>query len=224
MIFLAILVPFTIIHFFVRPYMGFDLLAPNGVVATVYVHPENRPGPRVGDQLIQAGSLTWDKFINSDTLVLFDGVRTGDVVPLTFLRNGEEIHIDWIAAWNRSKRAVGACLFSAWWIPYAFWLAGAGTLLLVRPKDRRVWLLALFNFSTAFWFATGFVSLSRVWDSMIIYRGAVWLNLPLTLHFNWEFPRPLRRIPNGILILFYGFRARGWPFPPSLCPSSAPMF
>jgi signal transduction histidine kinase len=203
-LFLAILVPFTIALFFVRPYMGFNLLAPNGVVSAVYVHPANRAGPEIGDRLIRAGSLTWNKFINSDTIVLFEGLRSGEVVPLTFLRSGEEIHIDWTMP-GVSRVELLARLFSAWWIPYAFWLAGAGTLLLVRPKDRRVWLLALFNFSTALWFVTGFISLSRVWDSMIFYRGAVWLNLPLILHFNWEFPRPLRRIPTWILILFYGF-------------------
>jgi signal transduction histidine kinase len=204
LVFLAILVPYTIVQFFVRPYMGFDLLAPNGVVANVYVNPNNRPAPRVGDQLLQAGPLTWHEFINSDTIVLFEGYRSGDVVPLTLLRNGERIRIDWTAP-GTSRAELLARLFSAWWIPYAFWLAGTGTLLLVRPKDRRVSLLALFNFSTAFWFATGFVGLSRICNSMIFYRSAVWLNLPLTLHFNWEFPNPFRRIPRGFLILLYGF-------------------
>jgi signal transduction histidine kinase len=202
-IFLAMLVPYTIIHFFVRPYVGFDLLAPKGVVAAIYVKPEYRPGLRVGDQLIQAGSLTWEKFINSNTITIFEGYRSGDVVPLTLLRNGEEIHLNWIAPGISREELLGR-LFSAWWIPYAFWLAGAGTMLLIRPKDRRVWLLALFNFSTAFWFATGFVSMTHVWYSMIFYRAAVWLNLPLTWHFNWEFPKPLRRTPKGVLLLLYG--------------------
>jgi signal transduction histidine kinase len=201
--FLAILVPYTIIHFFGRPYVGFDLLAPNGVVTAVYVNPKDRPAPKVGDQLLQAGALTWHKFIDNETVIIFEGYQTGDVIPLTLLRDGEEIHINWIAP-GASRAELLARLFSAWWLPYAFWLAGAATLILVRPKDRRVWLLALFNFSTAFWFATGFVSLSRIWDSLIFYRGAVWLNLPLTLHFGWEFPKPLRRIPNGVLILPYG--------------------
>jgi signal transduction histidine kinase len=203
-LFLAMLVPFTIAFFFGRPYMGFDLLAPNGLVAQVYVNPKDQPAPSVGDQLIQAGAITWDEFINSDTIVLFEGYRSGDIVPLTLLRDGKEIHIDWIAP-GASRSELLARLFSAWWVPYAFWLAGAGTLLLVRPKDRRVWLLALFNFSTAIWFATGFVSLSRIWNSAIIYHYAVWLNLPLTLHFNWEFPKPLRHIPKRVLILMYAF-------------------
>jgi signal transduction histidine kinase len=202
-IFLAILVPYTIVQFFVRPYMGFDLLAPNGVVAAVYINPNNYPAPRVGDELIQAGSLSWQEFNNSDTIVLFEGYRAGDIVPLTLLRDGEIIHINWTAP-GTNRAELLARLFSAWWIPYLFWLAGTATLLLVRPKDRRVWLLALFNFSTAIWFVTGFISQSRVWDSLIYYRIAVWLNLPLTLHFNWEFPKPFRQIPRGYLILLYG--------------------
>jgi signal transduction histidine kinase len=202
--FLAVLIPFTIINFFVRPYLGFDLLAPNGVVSAIYFNPENRQTPRVGDQIIQAGSITWDQFINSDSIFIFDGYRSGDIMLLTLLRNGEKIHLYWTVP-GISREELLARLVSAWWIPYAFWLAGAGTLLLVRPKDRRVWLLALFNFSTAVWYATGFVSLTRLWHSMIIYLGAVWLNLPLTLHFTWEFPKPLRRIPTTILILLYGF-------------------
>lgn len=201
--FLAILVPYTVIHFFGRPYIGFDLLAPNGMVMAVYVNPEDRPAPKVGDQLLQAGALTWKKFIDSDTIVMFEGYQAGDIVPLTLLRNGQEIHINWITP-GASSAELLARLFSAWWLPYVFWLAGAATLLLVRPKDRRVWLLALFNFFTAFWFATGFVSLSRMWYSLILYRVAVWLNLPLTLHFTWEFPKPIRRIPNGVFILLYG--------------------
>lgn len=200
---LGVLVPFTIVQFFVRPYIGFDVLAPNGVVSATYFNPLNRQAPRVGDQIIQAGTITWNQFINSNTTIIFDGYRSGDVMPLTLLRNGKIIHLDW-AIPGISREELLARLASAWWIPYAFWLAGAGTLLLVRPKDRRVWLLALFNFSTAIWFATGFVSLTRLWHSMNIYLFAVWLNLPLTLHFNWEFPKPLRRIPKGILILLYG--------------------
>ncbi|MEJ2598804.1 MAG: hypothetical protein P8Z00_10755 [Anaerolineales bacterium] len=143
-LFLAILIPYTIVHFFGRPYMGFDLLAPNGVVSAVFFKPTNQPSPKVGDQLLQAGNLTWNKFVNSNTLLLFDGYRAGDVVPLTLLRDGKEIHIDWVAP-GISRGEFLARLFSAWWLAYAFWLAGAGTLLLVRPKDRRVWLLALFN-------------------------------------------------------------------------------
>jgi signal transduction histidine kinase len=202
--FLAILVPFTIIQFFVRPYIGLDILAPKGVVSAIYFNPADRQTPKVGDQIIQAGSITWNQFISSNTIFIFEGYRPGDVMPLTLLRNGEIIHLDWTVP-GITREELLARLFSAWWIPYAFWLAGAGTLLLVRPKDRRVWLLALFNFSTAIWFAAGLVSLTRIWHSMIIYRSAIWLNLPLTLHFNWEFPKPLRRIPKGTLILLYGF-------------------
>jgi signal transduction histidine kinase len=202
--FLAILVPFTIIHFFVRPYMGFDLLAPNGVISAIYYKPTNHLEPRVGDKIIQAGPITWNEFINSSTIFIFGGYRSGDVVPLTLQRNGENIQFNWTVP-GISRQELLARLISAWWIPYAFWLAGAGTLLLVRPKDRRVWLLALFNFSTAIWFAAGFVSMTRLWNSMVIYLSVVWLNLPLTLHFNWEFPKPLRRLPTGILILLYGF-------------------
>jgi two-component sensor histidine kinase len=202
-LFLAILIPYTIVHFFGRPYMGFDLLAPNGVVSAVFFKPTNQPSPKVGDQLLQAGNLTWNKFVNSNTLLLFDGYRAGDVVPLTLLRDGKEIHIDWVAP-GISRGEFLARLFSAWWLAYAFWLAGAGTLLLVRPKDRRVWLLALFNFFTATWFAAGFVSVTRILYSLIIYRFVVWLYLPLTLHFNWEFPKSLGRLPKGVLILSYG--------------------
>ena len=202
--FLAVLVPFTVIQFFVRPYMGFDVLAPKGVVSAIYVNPANHQTPKVGDHIIQAGSITWEQFINSTTPFIFEGYRSGDIVPLILQRNGEKIHLDWTVP-GISREEFLARLVSAWWIPYAFWLAGAGTLLLVRPKDRRVWLLALFNFSTAIWFASGFISLTRIWHSMTIYQSAVWLNLPLTIHFNWEFPKPLRRIPKGILILLYGF-------------------
>jgi signal transduction histidine kinase len=202
--FLAVLVPFTVIQFFVRPYMGFDVLAPKGVVPAIYVNPANHQTPKVGDHIIQAGSITWEQFINSTTPFIFEGYRSGDIVPLILQRNGEKIHLDWTVP-GISREEFLARLVSAWWIPYAFWLTGASTLLLVRPKDRRVWLLALFNFSTAIWFASGFISLTRIWHSMTIYQSAVWLNLPLTIHFNWEFPKPLRRIPKGILILLYGF-------------------
>lgn len=201
--FLAILIPYTFVHFFWRPYMGFDVLAPNGVVSAVYIQPKDRPSPRVGDKLLQAGTLTWGEFNNSENIILFNGYQPGEVVPLTLLRDGKVIHINWIAP-GASRGELLERLFSAWWLAYAFWLAGAGTLLLVRPKDRRVWLLALFNFFTATWFATGFVSLSRILYSLIIYRFVVWLYLPLTLHFNWEFPKPLGRLPKGVLILSYG--------------------
>lgn len=201
--FLAILIPYTFIHFFGRPYIGFDVLAPNGVVSAVYIKPKDRPSPRVGDRLLQAGTLTWGEFSDNEYLTLFNGYQRGDVVPLTLLRDGKEIHINWIAP-GATRGELLERLLSAWWLPYAFWLAGAGALIFVRPKDRRVWLLALFNFFTAAWFATGFVSLSRMLSSLVIYRGIVWIYLPLTLHFNWEFPKPIGHIPKGVLILLYG--------------------
>ncbi|HSM69897.1 MAG TPA: ATP-binding protein [Xanthomonadales bacterium] len=89
-----------------------------------------------------------------------------------------------------------ARLAGVWWLTFVFWIAGAATLFFIRPKDVRWKVLLAFNYLTAIGLASGGVlSHWQVGYTAIILRCAVWLALPVYLHFHWIFPRPVYRLP-----------------------------
>src|SRR5690606_12337646 len=95
-------------------------------------------------------------------------------------------------------------LVNTWLLGLAFWVAGAVTLLLVRPKDNQYWLFAAFFLLTALWLVVGNTNRWGHGESRVLFRMAVWLSLPVLLHVHWIIPQPLTRLPRRILWIGYG--------------------
>ena len=198
---LAILLFFSYIDFLQHPF-GFDWL-PDGSIDRVFVEQSTTPTLMIGDRLLQVGSLTWDAFKADLRRTFFEGVKPGEITPITVERNGQTLTIPWrLPGFNRGE-LVNA-LASQWFLAYSFWLAGLLTVMFLRPKDERWWLLMAFNFLTAIWLGAGSgLSNYHLWYGALILRMAIWLSLPVYLQLHWVFPRPLGKLPPLLIGVVY---------------------
>lgn len=204
---LAILLTYSYAKFFRHSY-GFRIDTSTASIVRIF-DPQPEPTLRENDQILRIGSVPWDEFRSDLRRPFFEGYEPGDTVPITVMRNGQEIDVSWQYGTFHRDEFLDQ-LNSEWWIAYFFWLAGVLTILLVRPKDASWWLMALFNFLTAIWLIAGSgLSTYHIWYSAIVLRVAVWLCVPVYLHLHWVFPRPLGKLPSwlgwglyGVAILF----------------------
>ncbi len=144
---------------------------------------------QVGDQILKIGSLTRESFQGDKSRVAFEGYAPGDLVPITFLRAGQELTVNWQMLAPTPDDFLGR--FSGLLIYFPFWLAGTIILLLLRPRDLRWGLLISFNYATAIWLAAGTFSYLHVAYSAIVQRALAWLLIPIYLHLHLTIPSPL---------------------------------
>jgi signal transduction histidine kinase len=198
---LAIILTYSYAKFFQHPY-GFSW-APNGSVDRIFVDQEG-PTLMLGDQLVQVGPLTWDAFQADLRRTFFKDVKPGEITPIVAQRNGQTVTIQWrLPGLNEGE--IRDQLFSEWPLIYVFWVLGVLTLLFLRPKDDRWWLLAAFNFLTAIWLSAGSgLSNFHIWNAALVLRMAIWLSVPTYLHLHWVFPRPLGKLPPILVWVLYG--------------------
>ena len=157
----------------------------------------------VGDRLLQVGSLTWDAFHADLRKTFFEGVKPGEITPVTVERNGQTLTIPWrLPGFNRGELVNE--LASEWFLAYFFWAAGLITVMFLRPKDERWWLFMAFNFLTAIWLGAGSgLSNYHLWYGALILRMAIWLSFPVYLQLHWVFPRPLGKLPPLLVGVVY---------------------
>ena len=192
----------TYAKFFALPYVGFIFESSNAEIRAVFMENPSNKNIKTGDQLLQIGELEWDDFQNNLHLTLFDDYSPGDIVQIRIERNNQEIEIPWvIPGWNRSEflDRFSSVLILA----YLFWGSGIFTTLFVRPKDERWRLMIAFFHMTALWLAAGSLSAWHLWGSAIFLRTIVWLCVPLYLHLHWVLPKPIRKLPNSIVLVTY---------------------
>lgn len=194
---LTILLFYSYIYFFQHPF-GFSWL-PDGSINRVYVKQTTTPILMIGDRLVQVGSLSWDAFQSDLQKTFFEGVKTGEITPVTVERNGQLIIVPWrLPGFNRGELINS--LTSQWFLAYSFWIAGLLTVVFLRPKDERWRLMLAFNFLTAIWLITGSgLSNYHLWYSALVLRMAIWLSLPIYLHLHWVFPKPLGKLPRPLV-------------------------
>ena len=200
---LVILMTYSYADFFRHPY-GFRWGTPDGTVSKVFVN-EREPTIHELDRIMQVGSVDMETFRNHLRQGLFEGRNAGDVVPIVVQRHDRLLTVQWRlpglnAAETRDQ------IFGQWFLAYLFWIAGSATLLVVRPRDERWFLMAAFDFLTAIWLIAGSgLSLFHIWYSAIVLRIAVWISVPVYLHLHWIFPRPLGKLPRIVPWALYGF-------------------
>jgi signal transduction histidine kinase len=156
----------------------------------------NRDALRVGDRLVVIGDLAFQDYQNDRTRVPFAGYGPGDIVPITFVRDGIIQHTNWQMLGTtgpvRLYRLLNSLIF---FLP--FWLAGTVVLLFLRPRDTRWRLLIAFNYVTAVWLTAGIPSTTRVAGSSLALHALTWVLVPVYLHLHYLLvptsPVPRRR-------------------------------
>ena len=198
---LAILAIFTYARFFVVPYAGFEFSL--DTVIQVFDLEMQRELLVPGDRLVQVGSLLWEDFLSDFWRTVFQGFQAGESIPILVDRDGQHVLVNWIFT-GPTREQVLVRLNENWWLSYIFWIAGMATLLYIRPKDIRWFLLIAQNFVTAIWMAAGNGNSHwHVWGSSIVLYSAVILSLPVYLQFHWVFPYPLGNLPRPLWWLLY---------------------
>jgi HD-GYP domain-containing protein (c-di-GMP phosphodiesterase class II) len=202
---------FGIAGIYIAPYPGFDFdySWTVGSLSDCLGDSHNQPEwcaadaslLKVGDQIVAIGDLRFEDYINSFDSIPFSGHQPGDRVAISILRNGSPQTIQWTilspALSDRLKNLIPMLFY----IPFG--LAGTAMLILIRPRNRRWFLLVLFNFATAAYLAVG-MSIMLIPVSSIILHAATWLIAPLYIHLHLEIPNPLfrPRRRNYLLILY----------------------
>jgi signal transduction histidine kinase len=195
----------TIFHLFIRPYPGFLVASTRGEITETYQAVSETAPLRVGDRILKIDEVVFEKSpAHWDfTPPLFWGYRPGDIMNLTIERGGRVMTIEQPFLGPTRAELIGR-LNSRWLIPIFFWLAGAMTLLFIRPRTQLSWLMATFFHLTAFWVSAGMVSQGHVVWAAMAMRVIVWLCIPVYLHFLWLFPVSLGRPGKIVVPLLYG--------------------
>ncbi len=202
---LVILLAYSYADFFGHAH-GFHWRASDGTISRIYVN-EREPSIHLQDRLIKVGQTDLRSFQTDLRKDLFEGLKPGQVVPITVQRGDQVFTVQWRMP-HASSAEVQDELFSGWFLAYFFWLAGTLTILVIRPRDTRWVLMWAFDFSTAIWLiASSGPSSYHVWYSALVFRAAVWISVPVYLHLNWTFPRPLGKLPPVVVWLVYAIAA-----------------
>jgi signal transduction histidine kinase len=198
---LLLLLNFSYLAIFKIPYAGFEM--GNGTITMLFSNQEESESLQVGDRLIQVGPVDMETFRSDLHLELFEGVSAGQVVTIIVERDGQQRSVNWTMP-GATTREIFERLNSQWWLAYIFWVAGTAALLFIRPKDTRWSQFVAFSYLTAIWLAAGSgPSLWHLGHGAISMRAAIWLCVPVYLHFHWNFPRPLARLPVAVWWLLY---------------------
>lgn len=209
---LAFLLTYTYARFFEHPYQGFRSDS-DGKVIYIFANHGSNPTLKLGDRLIQLGDITWSEYRDDLQRRVFEGVQTGDIVPIVVERDGQFMTIPWrFPGPNRDE--IVDLIVSESWMVYIFWVAGSLALFNLRPKDQRWALLIAFNYLTAGWLAAGGLSFYHIWESAFVLRSGVWLCVPVYLHLHWVFPKPFGKLPSiltgGVYLFFGGLAVAEW--------------
>lgn len=202
---LLVLLFYSYVWFFVVPDPGFDYSASDNSIHVFSDEFVSNDQLQLGDKLLRVGDVTVEQYEADLSQSLFQDAVPGQTVELLIERDGQTLLVPWQMP-ARSVNTILNRLTNIWWVAYFFWLAGLATSYLVRPKDLRWRLLILFNFLTAIWLAAGGgPSHWHVWGSALVLRVAIWLCLPVYLHFHWVFPRSLGKLPKLLIWGLYVF-------------------
>ncbi len=190
---------------FLIPYTGFNYSNTNGEVLELFFPQLGEQSLRVGDRILKINHQDFETTFSGLDFQppVFSSYRPGDMIPLTIVRDGQQIDILQPFG-GPSREEFLTRVGGQWLIPILFWLAGAITLLFVRPRTQVSFLMALFFYLTAIWISAGVVSSGHVVWAALSMRVAIWLTIPVYWHFLWSFPVPLGKLPRALPGALYG--------------------
>ena len=196
LIFLFYITYLTVVFFLINPYTAFR------TNKNVVVYEYTAGQIQLGDEIQRMAGITAEA-VNRDLRVSFySDLKVGQTIEIMLLRSGQPVTLQYTIP-KVPFEEVAERLASQWPIPFIFWLAGAATLLFLRPRGSLRTLLALFCYLTAAWLSPSILSDRHFWNAALALRSTAWLAVPVTLHLHWLFPVPLRPLPRALWGLLY---------------------
>lgn len=200
---LGLLLLYTYARFYLISYVGFQYNANTGQIVDVHPVGNDPTGLRVGDRVLAIDGIPWEQVTAPHAVNPLAIAEYGDLLRLELEGENGHRQVMWtVPGFNASE--FWSRFLNTWMMSYVFWLAGTATLLLVRPKDLRWSLLVAFNYITAIWLIAGNNSGSGVLEAGGVLRAGIWASIPVYVHLQWNFPRPLGKIPRFVWITLYG--------------------
>ena len=190
-------------YLFQFPYLGFRYSSQDGMIVSLYGEDSNSRGLQIGDQIISINGVAITD-LDQDWTLPFPHSLDGDF-DLQIRRESSNLLANWQPS-GISFEEFFARFVNLWWVGMAFFFFGSLSVLLVRPKDHKQTLLIVLCYLTAIWIVAGTVSRSRELFSPQIMRSAMWLSLPVYIHFHWIFPKalPVKKWAKAIGLALYG--------------------
>jgi signal transduction histidine kinase len=180
------------------PYLGF-LYEPDNGLTTVLYRGSNSPEALLsGDYLKRVNAILLDDVPADTRQAVLSAYHAGNQLTLEVSRGTDTLIVQWIVPGINFAEFFYR-LGSAWWLPFAFWLAGVVTILLVRPKETRRLLLIAYFFLLAIAVSAGAISAYGKLYSSEVMHSIVWLLIPVSFHLHWLFPSSLGNTPNRVL-------------------------
>lgn len=183
--------------------LGFELWLPNNEITRISNGESLGQLLQAGDRILSIDGLDWSELVKQNG-VSFSNYRTGDQIQIEIQRGDELRTISWtIPAIDRAEILYQLELSSWLLLPYIFWIFGVISLVLIRPRDRQRGLFSAFCFITGIWLAAGFISSQGIGYSSDIFHFGIWVNLPVCLQLTWEYPHPIKKLPNRVWWVMY---------------------
>jgi signal transduction histidine kinase len=142
------------------------------------------------DRLVQVGGVSFDDYVENPNLIPFGGYGSGDVVPLTVLRDGQTMEVEWPMR-PVEPATVARFVIISLLVYGAFWLAGTFVLLYMRPADLTWTLLIALFYLITIWLAVGLPASTNVAQSAHLLRIISWLMVPVMIHLHLIAPGAL---------------------------------
>ena len=184
------------------PYAGFYFNPTSEKIEGVFS--KNASLLKTGDVISQIGDITLKQFKTDRRLTLFDGVKKGDVIEITVIRDDVPVTVPWEFPGFTPQEFTNR-LFNSWLLAYAFGIAGFAAQLTLRPRNLRRGLFITANYLVAIFLISGMLSSWHFWESSTLLHASSWLMMPIFIHLHWIFPQPFKRdISKFLLGFLYG--------------------
>ena len=158
---------------------------------------------KVGDRILAIGSVDFEEANRSRTVNLLGELDADGKTSVRLLRGDREMVLN-VRVIADLKLLSSSALLSVF--PIVFWLTGTVAVIFLRPRDERWYVLVLFCYVTALWFASGQASAMRAAGASVLFHLFIWFFLPLAVHLHMILPDRLvsRRKHAALLVGLYG--------------------
>ena len=158
---------------------------------------------KLDDQVLQIGDTTFEAAQSSRLQPIYETHWDLDNVatPVIAIRDHQRLTIQAYPVQDSraTVRKILTVLF-----PILFWLTGTLAVLFLRPRDERWFAFIGFNYVTALWVSSGFLSSTQIAYSSVVFHAVIWFFLPLSVHLHLVLPdNLLPRAKNWILVPIY---------------------
>src|SRR5258706_9741690 len=183
----AVCVFYTYVLLALVPAPGFNAIDADWQVVSVDPSVAGRNLILPDDLILQIGNLTQQQYFDDRVSVPFGGFHPGDRVPVTLVRKGQTLVVQWVMPPVSQAELVSRLTIS---VPaFLFLIVGLIIQLLLRPRNLPWMLLLSFCYLTAVWLSLGVVSTTQILRSSLFLHAVTWLLSAAILDLHLTFPR-----------------------------------